>query len=92
MFLIAWEGDPVAHLQTTTYTADDLRQLAEYLGKSRDTLEAVADAMNARKLGELDVYYAKEFMRAIHKVNRFTGSAEEAFINAIVPKTNGHHK
>ena len=82
----------MAKLEPTKYNADDLRQLAEYLGKSRTTLEAIADAMNARELDELDVFYAKEFMRAIHKVNRFTGSAEEAFINATVPKTNGSRK
>ena len=75
----------MAKLTKTKYTADELAVIVEQLERSRAALDAVRVVMEQRGVGSVDVLYAKEFMRGLHKVTRFTGAAQNALTETILP-------
>ena len=75
----------MAKLQKTNYTAEELAVIVEQLERSRAALEAVCVVMEQRGVESIGVLYAKEVMRGLHKVTRFTGAAQEALTESILP-------
>lgn len=75
----------VPQLSTTKYSLDDLQTICDQLERSRAALDAVRVIMESKSVDSIDVLYAKEFMRGLHKVTRFTGAAQEALTVALLP-------
>ncbi len=79
----------MAKLQTTKYTAEDMAVICEQLERSLAALQAVEAVMRDKDVDAIDVLYAKEFMRGLHKVTRFTGASQEALTERLLPPVNG---
>ena len=75
----------MAKLTTTRFTAEDLAVIVDQLDRNRASIDAVRVIMQQRGVDSVDVLYAKEFMRGLHKVTRFSGAAHEALTVALLP-------